>query len=89
MSQEGVVVKRYGFKNKFQKTVWGKLITKEFLNAKNQPMKHLDTVNKILQKYFTDSFIEKEVAKIKMEEQKDSNSQNSLSQSHKKNSSNN
>lgn len=66
---EGIVIKNYDFKNYADEVVWAKIVSNEFKsnNAKlfgeptieNKPIE-----DKIINKYCTESFIEKEFAKI-------------------------
>ena len=66
---EGIVIKRYDFKNKYGRTVWAKIISNEF-KAKHQKasvgeIKEKKMVEEeIVQKYVTKSLVEKEHSKI-------------------------
>lgn len=69
-SGEGIVIKNYGFVNKYGRTTWAKIITNEFKEKHHKEMgapeingTTLDE-EKIIQKYVTDDFILKEKAKI-------------------------
>lgn len=71
---EGVVVKNYDFRNRFGHVVWAKVLANTYknkgnakgkINAPTGPKK--DTENygvKFLEKYFDDTFIEKEIHKL-------------------------
>jgi len=62
---EGVVIKNYSYKNKFNKTVWGKFVRKEFKAEHFCNKDETQTIEeKIIEKYCTDSLVEKTKAKI-------------------------
>lgn len=67
---EGVIAKNYNYKNKWGRVVWGKIISEEFFNRKqnlrekNHIAKTSDFENRIAYEYITDSVIKKEYAKI-------------------------
>jgi hypothetical protein len=68
---EGLVLKNYGWKNQYGRTVWAKVVRTEFkdrfhtvmgANSKeNNPMEAL-----AVEKYITSAFVEKEFAKLKL-----------------------
>lgn len=66
---EGIVCKRYNYKNKWGYTIWGKFIADEFFNkkeklrTKNHEVKS-DFESKIANEYITDSVVKKEYVKI-------------------------
>jgi len=70
---EGVVVKRYDFKNKYGRTVWGKIVSNEFKQKHNKEMGapklqgKSEVEQKIVTKYLTESLIEKEYAKLSID----------------------
>lgn len=67
---EGIVIKNYGFKNKYDRVTWAKLVTNEFREKHNREMGATNievqksTEELIVDKYFTESFIEKEYSKL-------------------------
>lgn len=67
---EGIVVKNYGFVNKYGRTTWGKMVTNEFKEIHNKEMGAplvngtLLVEEQIVRDFLTDKFIEKERAKI-------------------------
>lgn len=67
---EGVIAKNYSYRNKWGRVVWGKIISEEFFNRKqnlrekNHIAKTSDFENRIAYEYITDSVIKKEYAKI-------------------------
>lgn len=69
---EGIVVKNYGYRNKYGRTIWGKVIAEEFygtkekLRSKNHEIKS-DFEAKVARDYITDAVIKKEYAKLKLE----------------------
>ena len=69
---EGIVCKRYDYKNKWGRTIWGKFVAEEFFNkkeklrSKNHEVKS-DFEAKIAHEYITDTVIKKEYAKVKNE----------------------
>lgn len=67
-SPEGIVIKRQGFKNKFGRTVWGKLIRGEYLIQKKVGNVTADTIEgQIVDDLCTKDFIIKEYYKLKEE----------------------
>ena len=66
---EGIVIKRYDFKNKYGRTVWAKIVSNEF-KAKHQKtsvgeIKEKKMVEEeIVKKYITKSLVDKEHSKI-------------------------
>lgn len=67
---EGVVVKRYGYENKFGRTTWAKVVAKEFKENKKRIKKvdHVQSVEeKIASEFVTISLVEKTIAKIENE----------------------
>ena len=61
---EGIVIKRYDFVSRFKKTVWAKVISAEFKKKSNISSIGGTPEEKIIFKYVTESFIEKEYAKL-------------------------
>lgn len=66
---EGVVIKRYDFKNRFGETKWAKIISSEFLEKKDIKPNKNDVVNyeiesDIVDKFVTNALIEKEYYKV-------------------------
>lgn len=70
---EGIVVKRYDFKNKYGRTTWGKIVTSEFKAKHTREMgvtkltTGIGIEERICEKYVTTALIEKEIAKIELE----------------------
>lgn len=69
---EGIVIKNYGFKNKYGRTTWAKIVRNEFKashsKAEVRVVKERTQVeDAIVGKYITRSLIEKERSKIEME----------------------
>lgn len=65
---EGIVIKNYGFRNKYGRQVWAKIISSEFKEKKTKPMECQKFVEqKIIDNFCTDAFIKKEYEKIKTE----------------------
>lgn len=67
---EGIVVKRYDYKNVYGRTTWGKIVREEFKAKSRSPNKGrtLTYEDKLIEKYLTQEFISKEYHKF-MEEQ--------------------
>lgn len=70
---EGIVIKNYDFVNRFGRTVWAKIVLKEF-RSKHQRV-DANTIKddtmveaKIVEKYVTKSLVEKEYAKLCVDE---------------------
>jgi hypothetical protein len=66
---EGVVVKNYGFINRFGRTVWGKIVRNEFKEKHGREMGHVkqqveSVEDRVVEKFLTDEFIRKEHAKL-------------------------
>jgi len=69
---EGIVIKRYGFKNKYDRTVWAKLVNnefkemnaREFFKGKVQPGE-FQVEAAIVQDFVTETLVQKTLAKIK------------------------
>ena len=61
---EGIVIKRYDFVSRFKKTVWAKVISAEFKKKSNISSIGGTPEEKIIFKYVTESFINKEYAKL-------------------------
>ena len=64
---EGLVIKRYdGWKNKYGHTTWAKIVRKEFMVSKkiHREVSPNEIEESIVEKFCTDAFIEKELAKI-------------------------
>ena len=69
---EGIVIKNYGFVNKYGRTVWAKLITNSFkeahLEAMGAPIIGPDIVEqKIVDEFVTQSLVDKVLAKMLLE----------------------
>lgn len=69
---EGIVCKRYDFKNKYGRTTWGKFVAEEFFHKKEKLRTKNHQVKsgfeaKVAQEYITDAVIKKEYAKIQNE----------------------
>lgn len=70
---EGIVIKNYDFYNKYKRQTWAKIVTNEFKEKHVEAMGYteitasLSIEEKILDKFVTESFIEKEFEKIKNE----------------------
>jgi len=70
---EGIVIKNYDFYNKYKRQTWAKIVTNEFKEKHVEAMGYteitasLSVEEKILNKFVTESFIEKEFEKIKNE----------------------
>lgn len=69
---EGVVIKNYSFTNRYGRTTWAKIVTNEFKEKHHKEMgspieDNLLVEEKITNKYVTESFVEKEFEKIKLE----------------------
>lgn len=64
---EGIVIHNYKFKNKYGRTVFAKIVRKEFLKTKKEGHKENDpkTIEEqIIEHFVTDEFIEKEYNKL-------------------------
>lgn len=72
---EGIVIKRYGYKNKFGRTVWAKVVTSEFKERHAKEMgAPVVECKKIIEQEIAESFvtlaiIEKEYSKICLEKE--------------------
>lgn len=69
---EGVVIKNYNFKNKYGRTTWAKIVTNEFKEKHGREMgspvkENILIEQQIVDKYITESLVEKEYGKIKLE----------------------
>ena len=70
---EGIVIKNYNFVNRFGRTTWGKIVRTEFKEKLVKEMGVPRAVMKqgpeqaICEKYVTETLIDKELAKIKLE----------------------
>lgn len=72
---EGIVIKNYDYKNRFGRITWGKIVANEFKDnhSKNQDfgiaeLKQKSNIEeKIINKFLTESLIEKEYSKIILE----------------------
>lgn len=69
---EGIVVKNYGFINKYGRQVWGKIVTNEFKEVHHKEM-GAPLINgtslveeKIIEEFLTEAFIRKEKAKLEL-----------------------
>lgn len=72
---EGIVIKRYGYKNKYDRIAWAKLVNHEFkelnqraFERKIQPGEMI-VERAIVQDFVTEAFVRKELAKIQGETQ--------------------
>jgi hypothetical protein len=66
---EGIVIKRYDYKNKYGRTTWAKIVTSEFKEKHTKEMGAPKSENKIIEqdlaeKFVTTALVEKEHAKI-------------------------
>lgn len=67
---EGIVIKNYGFKNRFRRTTWAKIVTTEFKekHAKEMGVNEIELKKmieeEIVDEYVTSALVEKEYAKI-------------------------
>lgn len=61
---EGIVAKRYDFRNKYGRTTWGKIVLSEFKHKKAIPLSDQTLEERITLTYVTPAFIEKEYAKL-------------------------
>lgn len=69
---EGVVIKNYNFKNKYGRTTWAKIVTNEFKEKHGReigsPVKENILIEQqIIDKYITESLVDKEYEKINLE----------------------
>lgn len=70
---EGVVIKNYDYRNRFGRQTWGKIVTNEFKERHHKEMgapivnNTLSVEEKIVDEFLSESFIEKELEKIKAE----------------------
>lgn len=70
---EGIVIKNYEYKNRFGRQVWAKIVTSEFREkhkkAMGAPLIKNDNIieEKIIREFATEAFIEKEYAKLTLE----------------------
>lgn len=67
---EGVIAKNYAYKNKYGRTIWGKIVTEEFFNRKTllgqrkHAVKSEAIEERLAEDYITEPVIRKEYAKI-------------------------
>lgn len=64
---EGVVLKRYDYKNKYGRTIWAKIVRTEYKQEKSKPKENrsLEAIERqIVDAFCTPAFIEKEYAKL-------------------------
>lgn len=66
---EGIVIKNYEYRNKYGRQTWAKIVTSEFKEKHRKemgaPVTEADLVEaRIVDKYVTEAFVEKEYAKI-------------------------
>lgn len=72
---EGIVIKRYDYKNKYGRTIWAKIITSEFKEKHIKEMGAPSTTFKdliekeLVDKFVTTALVEKEFAKICLEKE--------------------
>lgn len=72
---EGIVIKRYDFKNKYGRTTWAKIVASEFKEKHAKVMKNRDNAEqgasmieeKIVEKYVTQALCEKVLSKIEQD----------------------
>jgi hypothetical protein len=69
---EGIVIKNYEFKNKYNRTTWGKIVTSEFKEKHQKEMGAPEINNnvieeEIVEKFITTAFVEKVYEKIRNE----------------------
>lgn len=70
---EGIVVKNYDYTNRFGRQTWGKIVTNEFKEKHHKAMgaseinNTLSVEEKIVNEFLSDAYVEKEIAKIKAE----------------------
>lgn len=70
---EGIVIKRYGYVNKFGRTTWAKMVTSEFKEVHTKlmgsPSLERELIEqKIVEKYITLAFVDKVYAKMTLNE---------------------
>jgi hypothetical protein len=56
---EGIIIKNYKFVNKFKNVVWGKLITDEFITARQKPPVAISNTPPPIEKKIVDEFLTK------------------------------
>jgi hypothetical protein len=67
---EGIVIKNYNYRNKYGRRTWAKIVANEFKEKHRKSMgvgelkTEMSVEEKIVEKYCTESFIEKEYSKI-------------------------
>jgi len=72
---EGIVIKNYDYRNKYGRQTWAKIVTNEFKDKHSKEMgapiieTKIAVEEKIIKEYCTESFIEKEYAKIVTEKE--------------------
>ena len=69
---EGIVIKSYGYHNKYGRQTWAKIVTSEFKEKHTKEMgapkdEHVLIEEKISEEYITQAFVDKEYEKIKVE----------------------
>jgi hypothetical protein len=70
---EGIVIKNYDYQNRFGRQTWGKIVTNEFKEKHHKEMgapevnNTLSVEEKIVNEFLSEAFIEKEIEKIKAE----------------------
>lgn len=66
-SSEGIVLKRYDFRNKYDKQIWAKVVREEYKqkrSIKESEQDKLDVAYQIVDEFLTDTMIEKEYLKL-------------------------
>lgn len=66
-SSEGIVLKRYDFRNKYGKQIWAKVVREEYKqkrSIKESEQDKLDVAYQIVDEFLTDTMIEKEYLKL-------------------------
>lgn len=68
---EGIVIKNYGYRNRYGRQTWAKIVRSEFHKQKGTPKPKVVGLNEveqaIIEKYITEAVVQKEKAKIENE----------------------
>lgn len=68
---EGIVIKNYGYRNRYGRQIWAKIVRAEFHKQKGTPKPKVVGLNEveqaIIEKYITEAIVQKEKAKIENE----------------------